>query len=359
MKKISFLLLLMTLAVGCSKEIKVPDSGNEGAKDETKSISVSLVGATNLVVGNEASFVVKNDKGIDINSLSKIFVAGQEITGGKYTPEKEGKVEVYATYKNFTSPKITLDVKAKGGGTGGEVKGTYLPKVVVHDFTGTWCGYCAGAILEIEELHKKYPKNVISVGVHTGGSGPNRDGSFDYDKYKTFGTGNENPVIWINHQTFGAQFEEIVSEFIQAKKLLGLAINYDLKNDKVTVSVQYDKVTKNNKIVVFLVEDKLLAAQANYDDKNKNSLGYGKGNPIANFEHNAVLRTALTAPMGDKIPDADVIDNLYTSEYSLKGKKGKVVNINNTRIVAFVVDNHGTVVNAQVAKVNEDKGFDK
>ncbi len=359
MKKQLFYLVLITLVISCSKEIEVPNNGNGGGlKDETKSISVSLVGATNLVVGKESSFVVKNDKGIDINSLSKIFVGGQEITGGKYTPKEEGKVEVYATYKSFTSPKITLDVKAKGGGTGGDVKGTYLPKVVVHDFTGNWCGYCAGAILEIEELHKKYPENVISVGVHTGGSGPNRDGSFDYDKYKTFGTGNENPVIWINHQTFGGEFDTVVSEFIQAKKLLGLAINYDLSNDKVIVRVRYDKVSKNNKIVVFLVEDKLKADQANYDDKNPTSPAYKKGNPIVGFEHNAVLRTALTDPLGDKILDDKVLNNLYTVEYSLKGKKSKVTDINNTRIISFVIGNEGNVVNAQVAKVNEDKDFD-
>lgn len=439
MKKISFLLMLITvLVIGCSEEVKIPESClKEGEAPEISSISVSLTGSKSLEVGKEASFTVKDDRGNDVTSDCKIFVEGEEIAGGKYTPEERGQIEVYATYKSFTSPKITLEVKGNigniksiristdefeiykvgeessfivlddadnditsdckifvagkeiagstytpdkegeievyatyknlispkitievepGTNTGGTEQGTYTAKALIHDFTGTWCGHCADAIYEIEKLHEKYPKNVIPVGVHSG-SGPDNDGSFDYEKYKDFGV-KGNPIYWFNNKENAGNLEIFTEEFMANKKETGLAINYDLNNDKVTVKVHSDQFSNNIKIVVYVVEDKLIADQANYSNNDKNAYAYKKGDPIPNMEHNNVLRTILTEMFGDAIPTDEVTDNSYTVTYSLTGKKGKIKEIKNTKIIAFVVDSKGNSLNAQIAKANEDKDFD-
>lgn len=248
-----------------------------------------------------------------------------------------------------------------GGVTGGNNtsgNASHLAKVLIHDFTGTWCGYCADAIFEVKELHEKYPDNVISVAVHTG-SGPNNDGSFDYAKYSVFGT-EGNPILWFNNKdTDDVPLENLTSTAITAKKDIGLAINYDLTNNKVKVKVRYDKVSTANKLVVYMVEDKLYANQVNYSNGNAGSPAYQKGDPIPNLEHNNVLRETLTATLGNVIPDNAISNNLYTADYVITSdERGKFSDISNSKIIAFVINKDGKALNAQVAKANENKGFD-
>lgn len=350
MKKVSFLMMLITFfVIGCSNEIEVPEE-----KDDTKSISISL-NDLDLTVGKEATFTIKNDKEKDITSLCKVFVDGEAITGNTYTPETEGEIEVHATYKAFTSPKITLDVKTASSGGGDSKNGTYTAKALIHDFTGTWCGHCADAIYEVKELHDKYPNNLISVGVHTG-SGPDNDGSFDYEKYNDFGV-EGNPVLWFNNKSNEGNLRVYTEEFIANKKEVGLAIHYDLANDKVIVKVGYDVVSNNNKLIVYLVEDKLIADQVNYSNNNNGSPAYQKGNPIKNLEHNNVLRKILTERTGNAIPNDEIVNKVYSVEYSLTGKD-KFKDIQNSKVIAFVVDSEGNALNAQVASKNENKDFD-
>lgn len=365
MRKTNFLVVLITLfVIGCSKEVEIPNGGDDSG---TKSISVALSNSNSLTVGKEAMFIVKNDAKKDITSSSKIFVNKEEIKNGKYTPKKAGKVEVYATYKSFSSSIINLEVKEAvvvSPGTGGTPsdtkvtpKDSYTPKVLIHDFTGTWCGYCASAYYEIKELHEKFPKNVISVGVHRG-SGPNDDGSFDYERYSDFKV-KGNPVLWFNYKpTEDAPLYGLTVGATYVKSPFGLAINYDLKNNSVIVNVHSKKLSDSNKLVIYLVEDKLIANQVNYGHNRKDSPAYQKGNPILDLEHNNVLRKIITNFSGDVIPKEKIKNGLYTVKYSLEGKKDNVKNIQNTKIIAFVLDSNGKALNTQVAKVNENKNFD-
>lgn len=361
-KKSLFAILIAFFVVSCSQEVEIPRENND-----IKSINVSLA-ETKLVVGKEASFVVKDDRGATITSLAKVFVGGNPITNGKYTPTKEGDVEVYATYKTFTSTKVKLSVEKattappdnngeQGSGSKDVTpKDSYTPKVIVHDFTGTWCGWCADAFFIIKELHDKNPKNVISVGVHTG-SGPDNDQSFDYEKYNDFGV-EVNPTIWFNNKVNEGNLEIFTKEAIKDKKNIGLAINYDLKNDKVTVYVHSKELSNDKKVVVYLVEDKLVADQSNYSNNDKSSLAFQKGDPIKNLEHNNVLRKILTKRTGNAISSDAIKDNMFVATYSLTNKKNKVKEIQNTKIIAFVVDSKGNALNTQIAKVNEFKNFD-
>lgn len=364
-KKLLMSILVIFFVIGCSCEIEMPRGNND-----IKSIRVSLAGSE-LTIGKEASFVVKDDRGAVITSLSKIFVEGNEIKGSKYIPTKEGNVEVYATYQTYTSPKVKLYVEKEvitppnddgggqeAGGTSKDVtpKDLYTSKVIIHDFTGTWCGYCADAIFTIKELHDKYPKNVISVGVHTG-SGPDNDQSFDYENYDDFGV-KGNPIIWFNNKENRGNLSIFTEEAIQRKKNIGLAINYDLKNDKVTVYVHSKGLSGGKKVVVYLVEDKLIADQYNYDNGNQDSPAYQKGDIIKDLEHNNVLRKILTQRTGNTISSNGIVDDMHISTYSLADKKDKVKDIQNTKIIAFVLDSNGNALNVQVAKVNEMKDFD-
>lgn len=252
------------------------------------------------------------------------------------------------------------DADNTGGDNADNVNASHVAKVLVHDFTGTWCGYCADAKYTVKALQDKHPNNVISVAVHRAESGPNNDGSFTFGGYNTFNV-RGTPTIWLNNKDLqqNTTLEESITKGIANKKELGLAINYNLTNDKVIVKVRYDNVSSDNKLVVYMVEDKLNADQANYDNGSSYSPAYQKGNPIPNFEHNNVLRTTLTATLGDAIPNNAISNKLYTTEYAItSATKGKFSNISNSKVIAFVVGKDGKAVNAQIATANEDKGFD-
>lgn len=348
MKYLSFVLLLVSVTFfSCEKD------DDNGKSKEVKNITLSIEGAGNPAVGKEVTFLVKGDNDVDLTDKSDIFVDGKKLVDkNRYVPTKAGKINAYAQYENLKSSTISLDVQdAPVQGSG-----SFTQKVLIHDFTGTWCGYCAETIFEIENLHKKYPNIVVPVSVHTG-SGPENDGTFDYEKYDVFKV-EGNPIIWFNNRETEGNIDLLTKELLNHKKNIGLAINYDLKNEKVAVKVGYDQVSSNHKIVVYLLEDKLIASQANYGNNNEGSLTYQKGDPIQNLEHNNILRTALTEPLGNPIPDNEIKNKVYTVEYSLGGKMNKVLKKENTKIVAFVIDSEGNAVNAQVAKTDENVNFD-
>lgn len=314
-----------------------------------KNITVSRLGSKKVAVNDVVNFVVKTNLGQNVSLHSEIYVAGKKISGTKHVFTKEGTYEVYAKYQKFTSEKIRVHV-GKGG--------SHIAKVLVHDFTGTWCGFCAPIMYNIKGMHKKIPNNFISIAIH-GNSAKNGEDPFAYPKFKEFGV-KDFPTLWYNNEPMHLDEVQIV-DLSKKKKEVGLAVHYDLKNNKATVKVHYDvEPLKNSKLVVYLLEDKLIADQANYDNNDPQSPAYKKGNPIPNAEHNSVLRTTLTKLLGDKIDNSKVKNNIYTAEFDLTSKKGNVKEIKNTKIVAFVVDvdDKNRAVNAQEAKANENKGFE-
>lgn len=343
-KRSGLFALIALLVISCSEEVKK-------AEDSTKSISISVKsGSSSAEAGEEVIFVVKNDKDADLSKDAKFFVDGKAITGSKHTFSKVGTAKIHATYKTFKSPEITMNITEKV-----VAKREYKSRFLVQEFTGTWCGFCAEAILEVKRMHDKYPKTVVPISFHSGSGA-----EFDFDDYKAYGVKAPPETRYDNQADGSLVFDSEMADAASGKdkRTVGLAINYDLKNKKATVRVGYGKPTKGeNKLVVYVVEDKLVKAQANYGNKNPGSLGYKKGHPIENYEHNHVVRAALTKTLGDLVDKAKIKNDVYTTEYSLPSAK-KFKNINNTRIVAYVLDSKGKSINVQTAKVNENKKFD-
>lgn len=334
MKNINFLLFLTAfLLVSCTKNENLE-------KDDAKSITVNAKYATDeVIILNNVEFSVKTDTGKDISSEAEIYINGNKISKNTHIFEKEKNNEIYATYKTLTSQKIQLK----------SVKSTHSTKVIIEDFTGTWCGFCPAYAYYIEKIHSKFSDEVIPIAVHI------RD-EFSYPKFSVFGV-KGLPTVTVNKKS-DLRSENQIFNLTKVRKNLGLAINYDLKNNRVAVKVHYDAKTVKDKLVVYLLEDKLIADQANYKNNDPNSLAYQKGNPIQNFEHNDVLITSLTNPLGDDIPTSEIKSNEYTVTYDISNKKGRVLNIENTKIVAYVINSKGEAVNGQTAKVNENKDFD-
>ena len=103
-----------------------------------------------------------------------------------------------------------------------------------------------------------------------------------------------------------------------------------------------------------LVEDNILYSQANYGH-------FGLPNPIPNFKHRNVLRSAATDIFGDAIPSVQQIKGSTWEKNYTFNTTGFVQA--NCKIIAFVLygdnaDNRKGVLNVQVVSAGQNKGFD-
>lgn len=346
------MVFMMTLITSCQKK----ETGETGDGNGVTSITLSSSKGNEFNVNTETTFEVKNNKGGNVTAESELYVTGKKISGASYTFTEKGVFEVYAKYKELTSSKLSITVK--------EVPPTnnlseFSAKILVHDFTGTWCGFCADALLKLNDKVAQFPGKVIPIEIHANGSGSTDDGkeSFDFPKTEIFGV-NAFPTVWHNYDKEFLYFpKNEMKEYVSKKIKTGLAIHYDLENEKATVRIKSDTPIKDKTIVAFLVEGKLYADQQNYDNNNESSPAYKKGSVIKNFEYHNVARASLTSsPLGDVISDAT--GNEHTIEFSLKDKTERVKDMNNTKVVAYLLDDKGKYLNAQVAVAKENKDFD-
>jgi hypothetical protein len=115
------------------------------------------------------------------------------------------------------------------------------------------------------------------------------------------------------------------------------------------IDIEFGIDYSNAKLVVYLLEDKLNATQANYYEDL-----YGGYSSLINFEHNHVLRHCLTDLLGDAIPTSESHENnIYQKSFTFTTADSGISNSANVRIVAFVVDgNSGKVINVNEGAVN-------
>lgn len=302
------------------------------------------------VTGTDATFIAVNNLDIDISSDATFFVNGAQITGNVYNTSTLGNYEVYATYQNplngedFQSTTESYDVIEEP---------VYSQKVLVEDYTGTWCGYCPRLAYNLEQAEMQ-DSRVIGIGIH---SGDVMETSATNPLEAEYGV-NSWPDGRINRNIDWNESIGQVLSYVGDEADLGLAINSSLTGSNVSVDVQvgYAEATSGHKLVVYLLEDGLLYDQANYMNNDAGSPWYQAGNPIVDFEHNNVLRLVFTDLFGDTLPDGTMGD-IHNASVSAT-LPSSIQNNNNLEIVAFVIGANGTVINTQHAALGENKDFD-
>ncbi|MCL3782014.1 hypothetical protein EMN47_16630 [Prolixibacteraceae bacterium JC049] len=226
----------------------------------------------------------------------------------------------------------------------------FVKNVLVEDYTATWCGYCPRVAYAIKKAQTGSEK-VIAIAIH-GNNDPyyysgigSLASTFDVKGY---------PTAVIDREYHWPYPEENagLDKGLDKKGYVGLALKTTIENNQLTIVTksEFAKDYAGTKLVVALIEDKLVHDQANYYND-------GKGNPIKNFEHNHVLRKFLTPDLGEVIP-TDKAKNGKTYE------KTFTVNISdfnsaNCHVVAFVVESSKKVLNVQHVKAGENVDFQK
>ena len=323
--------------------------------------ATATIGYASLTVGvNEqtifvtqtATFTATDNLGRDLSASATFYVDGVAITGNTYPVSADGNYDVYAVYGAVQSNTDSFTA----------VNPSYTTKVLVEDYTGTWCGYCPRLWWKLEDAVAQNA-NIIPAAIHD-------DTPMKYEyadsMESTFGvsgfpTGKYNRInTWDESQT---QLNDAQGELVG----LGLAINSTRTgNDlEITVKVGFDLTYTNElKLVLYVVENGLLYDQTSYYNDDSSTPVYQMGNPIPDFEHNNVVRKAFTDVYGDVIPSSETeMGDVYSRTFNVAIPVGTgqsdVHNPDNIHLIAFVVDGSTKeVINVQKADIGVNQDFD-
>ena len=294
----------------------------------------------------------------DISNLITLFVNGTSVGNvSSYTFPAAGTYSVYAKFGPVSSN--TLTVKAVS-----ELPSAFVHKVLIEDFTGTWCVWCTRVLNGIDELHKLTDKVVVAA-IHC------NPGSADFMALPEstawlapFGvTGLPTARInrsesWRAIPAYSYRDMDLSHpmDMVQESCNYGIAIASTMGASGGTIDVSYyfGTAVASAKCMIYVLEDGLVHDQ---DNAYTGAGGlYGGVSVIRNFVHNDVVRASVTNILGDNIPASNsaakaTFNKRFSAVYSSS-------NVDNLKVMAMLLDSGGRVLNVQVAPANEVKEFE-
>ena len=314
---------------------------------------VLTVSALKALRNQTITFKLLNDQGNDMAAEATFYVNGEIISGHTFSSPTPGAFEVYADYEANDEP-FTTDTK------GFEV---FIPKrkVVIEDYTGTWCGYCPGVAVAIDNV-RAVTEDVAVVAIHKTSSTIPDPMHFSriQELQNMFGVDNGFPVARLNRTVswFNPYPISPVISMAGNDTNVSIAIDSQLSGSNLSVKVKviYENgSTAGDKVVVYLLENGIVSPQENYFNETPGHPYEGLGNPIPNYVHNDALRNSLSNLFGDAIPDTSAFE-VFTKEYVFTVPSEYVGE--NLSFVVMVVNSDNSAKNAQFSKINEDKNYE-
>lgn len=332
--------LIFILIYSCSK----PESFND-LPAQQYALSPGLNVESSYLKDQLISFNMIDSEGNNITSSTSFIVDNQLINGNTISYDELGNHEVYADY--------TIDSQIYSTDLIGFNIVEPVNKVVVEDYTGTWCGYCPPVAHAIYELKEVYD-NIISVGIHN-----NDELTIDQESdlrselgISGFPSARLNRTIsWLDPYQISD-----VNSLLSEENHVAISINSTLENIELGVDLRIVSNVElvNHKLVIYLVESNLIYDQSNYFNYVEDSYFYNLGNPIENYSHQDVLRKSITNISGNVL---DIIQPLNDYKFNFNVQINPDFVVENLAIVAIVVDSNNNAINSQLGAVNSFQDF--
>ena len=336
----SILFILVFLLTACSETIVI----DQNASNVTLSVS-----RTNATVGESVTFSTFTSLSTNVTLQSVFYVNDAAIASNSYTFSVAGTYTIRAVHQNITSNEIEITI------VNPELTlNQFVNRVLVEEYSGTWCGNCP-RILYGTELLKQQTDKEVSVQIHLFGNDPfiSPQGNALAAEQNINGVpmGRINRTInWSAPQYLNVS--QVINE-IKSSSPVGLAITSSLTSGTISIAVDlgYAITALQTKLIVYVVEDNLFHTQANYSSNLYGGLGQ-----IPNFEYDGVLRSVVTAISGESIL---VSGNFVTKNYSVT-LPSNVSNVSNVKLVAFVIDTAtNSVLNVRQASIGESQTLER
>ncbi|MFK7747588.1 MAG: Omp28-related outer membrane protein [Kordia sp.] len=307
---------------------------------------------TSIKIGDTADFtVIGTDAGgndYTITDSAMLTVNGNAIAGNRYMTLTTDDLVVTADKDGITSPVFNLPV---GDDTAPSI---FSQKAIVEDYTGTWCGWCV-RVSEAITLLEAQTDDAFVIAAHIGDGMQNSYGQTLDGVYVTSGY----PTAVINRDAVWAFPEPSniaqVTNLASGNTTSGLSLNSMVvgNNLQVYVSAAFAQNTSGAKLVVFVLEDGIVASQANYTTYQ------GGVDPLPNFVHNHVLRHSMTNVFGDAIPSGSTAaGQKHTEVYDIP-MPSSISDNTKVSVVAMIVGSDDKLINAARSKTGTaDADFD-
>ncbi len=344
LKNLLVAVLISGIALSCSKKEDFSGQDDEQIED----VQIGLTFRKASLRNQPVEFKIFDDEGTEITENLSFFVDGNLLAGNSFQSDVNGSFEVYAEY-DFNGTLITTEVEEF------QVI-TPIQKLVIEDYTGTWCGYCPAVSAAVDEIYSETP-HLSVVAIH---NGDNLTLPVEPQIREGLGVFSGSPramVNRINPWGSGTNFpaEEVLSQIgSNANSAISIQSTIDANNLFVKVSVASEEEMQGKKLVVYLTEDYIPRDQENYFNNDETSPYFGLGNPIADFEQNHVLRTSLTNILGDEIPaTAALVDYETSFSYNIPSDFVK----ENLHLVVMLVNADNEAINSQNAPVDSTVSY--
>ena len=309
------------------------------------------------IVGNTITFSALTNTGTNVSANTTFEVDGSIISSNAFSSATTGVYAVRGRFAGKWSESISITFH-----DGSETN--FAKRVLVEDYTGTWCGYCPRVAFALEQALAQPNNKVVAVAIHRASSNPI---SSSFDPYNFDSSAIENilddpgyPKGYLNRMTKwntpeDQNIQQVINLSQGANPKLGIALTSGLSNNNISleVKVKFAKNFTGLKLVVYILENKLIYNQKNY------TAFYGGVSVIPNFEHNHVLRGLMTNLLGDAIADSETtIGKTFSRNFNIS-VPSNILSKENLEYVAFVVDANGTALNSRAAKKTDVQAFEE
>ena len=308
--------------------------------------------ANTKIIGQEISLQVKTDSGEDITDQSTIYADGEVLSSPVYTSEETGIVNFKAEYLNVNSPEVSIEYH-DGSQT------NFKKRVLIEDYTGTWCGWCP-RISQAIELVDQQTDDAVFVAIHRAPAGTQDPYIYENaDELELLIETPGYPKGFINRLTqWNFPEPENVGQVISfsqgANPRLGIKMNSSIENSQINLNVEalFADDFQNLKLVVYVLENGLIYPQVNYTPY------YNGENPVENYVHNHTLRKTLTNILGDEVDTSQTrTGNTYFREFNFEIPQ-EIENIDEIEFVAFLTDAQGNVINVRKSVFGDNQEFE-
>jgi len=336
-------LMALTMSQSCTEDYNV-DEGFGGV--------YLVVSSSARQIGEEISVeVITENDGLDVTQDSEIYVNGELISGATFTKDEVGVYEIKAKFDIYeTNPEF---IEFFDG-----FVTNFRKRVLVEDYTGTWCGWCPRISYALE-LVKEQSDNAVLVAIHRAPSGTSDPYTFEgADPLEALINAPGYPKGFLNRLTRWNFPEpdnigQVVGLTQGLNPKLGLKLNASQQGNTYTldVGVKFANNFSGLKLVVYILENGLVYPQVNYTS-------YYSSNPIPDYVHNHTLRSTLTDILGDPISESETRVNLeYERSFTFE-LPDVIENADNIEFVAFIVDQEGHVLNVRNTTPGEFQDYE-
>ena len=310
-------------------------------------VSTGLEVETSYITNQPITFSVFNESGEDLTNISIFYIDGTQNENNEIIHSNEGNHSIYAEY--FINGQLYTTESKNYSVVNPETK------LLLEDFTGTWCGYCPPVKYAIEQALEMYPNKITVVATHQ-----NDQFAISQEEELINGLGPFGlPEARINRAIEWVDPYELnqLDSYLNDDNNIAISIDSNIENEILQIKVRFvsRNALNNHKLVVYLLEDGLIADQSNYLNFDETSYFYNLGNPIVDYEHNDVLRHTFTNILGDQLGNIEPyedVNNFYNIDLSANNFQTE-----NLRVIAFITDSENLTINSQHASVGEFQDF--